>query len=346
MYDNDQFDLSRYKWLLPVVAVFIIVTMIFAKGSDDNLKGYTGSEITDSTVSETDSSSKDKHSGVSEETFIYRDTNYMFELEVPVSWSIVNGTGSNVSFIHNATGTQLNITVSDYDPQINNVDERQISEQALTGGFELLEFLKEDNSSYYIAYTNEQYGFIEYTYWDRSSIIKLGFTLDIRYYDDSTISNTIQYIHDSFSWQEQDPIPEELTIVYIPFGNFEIGIMTDWTVGSSGNTILSTNAESTAAVSVSVNETTASPDSISQVEYTNYLAQSHESFMLNSFSNDGSKIQCSGTYILNGVEIDLMQVIYVQNGYEYILSFDTENSETSKMAESIQHIINSFRVFG
>lgn len=342
--DKDQFELSRYRWIIPFVVIVFTVSMIFVKCSSNNLKGYVD-DGADNSSSSTNSSITEEVIELKEDTTMYSDDNYNFRLSIPDSWSKVNGTGSNVSFVNRQTGSQLQVIVMEYDPQINTVDENLLTQQAVSNGMELREYSKPDNSSYYVSYCSSDYGFIEYSFWDYSAIIKLNFCVDIRYYNDETMNKTLKYIVNSFDWTKPDPIPSGIIPIFVSGGNYEFGFPKGWDYGESGDTVYMTNTNGSASFSVTVNEAASSLENISQIDYINYISQSKPDFMLTNFNNDGQKISITGEYFLNGKKINLQQFIIINNGSEYTLSFDTEEEVTSELAVTIQNVINSFKIY-
>lgn len=344
-FNDDQFELSRYKWVIPFVAVILVISLIIIKGSSNNLKGYVENQSSDNSSSSVKDINKDDNIELSENTVLYSDDTYSFSFMIPESWSKVNGSGSDVSFINKQTGTKLQVNVLTYDPQINTVDENFLIQQASANGMEVREYSKPTNSSYFVSYCSSDYGYIEYSFWDYSAIIKLNFCVDIKYYNDEQMNKTLKYIVNSFEWKKSDPIPEGITPKYISYGNFEFGFPEGWNYGESGNTIVMTNQEGSASFTITVNEAAASLENISQIEYINYISQSKPDFMLTNFSNDGQKISITGEYMLNGQKLNLQQYIIVNNGFEYNLSFDTEVAVTSELTVTIQNVINSFRCY-
>ncbi len=340
--DRDQFELSRYRWVIPFVIIVLTVTVILVKCSSNNLKGFVDDKNEQSS-SLADTSSVEEIIELKEETSLYSDDTYNFTLSIPVSWSKINGTGSNVSFVNRQTGAQLQVIVMNYDPQINSMDENLLTQQAVSNGMELREYSKPTNSSYSVSYCSSDYGYIEYSFWDYSAIIKLNFCVGIKYYNDEQMNKTLKYIANSFNWAMADPIPAGIIPIYVTNGNYEFGFPEGWDYGESGNTIYMTNKEGSASFSVTVNEAASSLDNISQIDYINYISQSKPDFLLTNFNNDGQKISIMGEYFLNGKKINLQQYIIINNGFEYSLSFDTEEDVTSELAVTIQSVINSFK---
>ena len=177
--DRDQFELSRYRWVIPFVIIVLTVTVILVKCSSNNLKGFVDDKNEQSS-SLADTSSVEEIIELKEETSLYSDDTYNFTLSIPVSWSKINGTGSNVSFVNRQTGAQLQVIVMNYDPQINSMDENLLTQQAVSNGMELREYSKPTNSSYSVSYCSSDYGYIEYSFWDYSAIIKLNFCVGIK----------------------------------------------------------------------------------------------------------------------------------------------------------------------
>lgn len=344
--ENDQFELSRYKWVIPFVVVILIVSLIFVKCSSNNLKGYVESSSLNDSSSQADKSTlEDQVLNISESTSLYQDEDIHFSLEIPESWTKVAGENNNVSFIDKNRGTQLNITIKGYDPSINTVDEDLLQQQASAANMTIREYDKTSNSKYSVSYTSSKYGYIDYVYWDYNTVITLSFMIDGKYYNDSDVNKTIRYIHQTFNWVTENPIPDDLQMAYLSYGNFEFGFPKDWNYGESSDTIMITNPEGSAAITISVTEAASTLEAVSQVDCVNYLSQIKPNFILDSFSNTGTMVTCTGTYQMNGTKLNVQQYIMVNNGYEYTLSFDTEAEVTSGLTTTIQKVINSFRCF-
>ena len=84
--DRDQFELSRYRWVIPFVIIVLTVTVILVKCSSNNLKGFVDDKNEQSS-SLADTSSVEEIIELKEETSLYSDDTYNFTLSIPVSWS-------------------------------------------------------------------------------------------------------------------------------------------------------------------------------------------------------------------------------------------------------------------
>lgn len=343
--DKDQFELSRYKWIIPFVVIILIISLFFVKCSSENLKGYVDSSSVTDSSSVSSKDSNDELIILNEETVLYEDPEIHYSFQIPKSWVKISGTDNNVSFVDKKLGTQLNVSVSAYDPAINTITEDVLRQQASSSDMEIREFKKDSNSNYAVSYNSYNYGYIDCVHWDYNTIITLNFMLDIKYYNDSDVNKTIKYIEQSFNWITENPIPDDLQLAYFEYGNFEFGFPADWNYGESSDTIMITNQEGSAAITITVTEAATTLENISQIDCVNYLSQIKPNFMLDSFSNTGNMITCTGSYQLDDVKLNVQEYIMVNNGYEYTLSFDTESQVTSDLAVTIQKVINSFRCF-
>ena len=348
MYDdNDQYELSRYKWIFPLVVIILIVSLLLVKCSNNNLKGYVDSADESKGTEEITSSTGnlDADPVMEEESVLYSDEELGVSFSVPESWTKLLGEGHTVTFIDKKIGTQLNFTAVNYDPTVNMISEESLYQDIVSAGMEPREFKKDRFDEYSVSYVNSKYAYIEHTIWDRSMILTLSFTFDVNYYNDTKLNNMVQFIIQSVNWNKTYPIPDDLQLLYQEYGNFEFGLPKNWSYGESSNTILMTDPTQRAAITITVNEAATTLDNISQVDFVNFLAQTREGFMPKSYENDGTVIKCTGTYYNSDTLYNIQQYVMVANGYEYILSFDTDAEMTSDLAVTIQNEVNTFRIF-
>ena len=342
--DNDQFDISQYKWLIPVAISILMISLILVKCSGNTLQDYTDSSSRESS-SITDSKEDSSEITINEETNQYANDKMNFSLSIPASWAKINGKDENISFVDKKTSLTLYININAYDPTINNINENSISLQAENAGYSLNEFKKEKNNNYSVAYNDNKFGYVENYYWDKNNIIMLKFQIPINLYNDTDINNKVKFIANSFNWETENPIPENIFLKYYETGNFEFGFIKGWNYGESSNTILSTNKDNTASISITVEESNQDLSQVSQVEYSTNLSQSKNNLIINTFNNDGTTIKCTGSYTQDDQNVNLQQYIIASGQYIYTISFDSYNSVTSELSTDFQNVINSFRYF-
>ena len=346
MYDDsEQFDLGRYKWLIPIVVIILVAAFFLVQCSTNNLQGYVDSSSVAETTASASSELDESVQKIADPTYNYVNDALHYSIDVPEAWAKVLGENNEISFIDKRNSVQLRIFSQAYNPQINRVSYDSCQVQAAQSNMELREFKQITTSSYAVSYATKDYWYLEYVYWDYTSILTLRFTIPTQYSNDTTVMQTVKYVNQSLIWNRERAIPEDLQLIYSDMGSFEFGLPVGWTFGSSGGTIIATAPDGTASFTVSVTEATMELSQISQVDTLTYLQQSKPGFNMESYTNNGTILEVRGTYNLNGKPIDLHQYVKVQNGYEYTLIFESENQVTSSLAVTMQNVINSFGYF-
>ena len=104
-------------WIFGIVAV-LLLSILFAftsnRQASDTLDVYTGEETMQNTYVEPDQKKPDI------DTVIYVDNANNFSLNIPAEWTEVTQDGFE-TFIHQASGSSVQIQVLPYDPVLNDV---------------------------------------------------------------------------------------------------------------------------------------------------------------------------------------------------------------------------------
>ena len=315
--------MTTYKKIMIVTCVLLIVTVIMTltgnKERNDILPVYTDASETMIT-----DESKTESVTVEYEPNIYVDNQTGFSIEVPNDWTHVEQNGVQ-SFIHAPSGSAVRIETSPYDPSVNQVNESTASASLSEQGYAFVG-LNKANTGYELSYRDYKdatYDYIEEVYWDRQTIVTITCVFNDIYYD--KILPYYQKILSTFAWDRADAIPEGYYLYYDDTMRCEIGVPSEWSVGTADNTIYITDDETGAVIAVTAAESEVSSlSSLNANEMAPYVSNGRNGYIMSSFSANDKSAVATGTYIQNDVLLQCTDYLHVGNGILYSISTSYE----------------------
>lgn len=248
-----------------------------------------------------------------------------FTINIPSDWTKVIRNG-NDNFIHSPSATSVSINISEYYPEINNIDESIVSTNVANSGYGFVSFMKTSTSSYEAIYQdldNNTYDYIEEVFWTKDKIVTLTFTVNDTYYN--KMADYFNAIYNSFKWNEdQNIIPDDIMLIYIEYGDFEFALPISWSVGIQDNAIYATNSDNTAQVVITVIENPLSLDSVTAYDITNLLQpQRPNGFILQYVSNSVNYLKAAAQYYNNdGINMENRTYLFANGVFLYTVQFD------------------------
>ena len=248
-----------------------------------------------------------------------------FTINIPSDWTKVIRNG-NDNFIHSPSATSVSINISEYYPEINNIDESIVSTNVANSGYGFVSFMKTSTSSYEAIYQdldNNTYDYIEEVFWTKDKIVTLTFTVNDTYYN--KMADYFNAIYNSFKWNEdQNIIPDDIMLIYIEYGDFEFALPISWSVGIQDNAIYATNSDNTAQVVITVTENPLSLDSVTAYDITNLLQpQRPNGFILQYVSNSVNYLKAAAQYYNNdGINMENRTYLFANGVFLYTVQFD------------------------
>lgn len=276
------------------------------------------------------------------DTYINSDLEISFDF--PLSWQQVIKDG-NITYIA-PDGTYLMFQKSSYHPQLNNATELSVQNDLLASGLELLSFDRLTTSSILLFYQGKNICSYEYVIWDRQSELRLIFS-----YDEETNTDyqaLIKHIFDSLHWIQQDPIPEDLLLIYNEVGNFEFAVPVDWNINSTSTEAFSARNSTTGAIlTITVAETDlVTLQDITQIQYSTEAIQSRGSLFIRQYAATDKQITAESVYSQQGEQMFLYHIISLgNNGYQYEFLLDAPLSTGESDYQIIQNCLKFFRIF-
>ncbi len=258
------------------------------------------------------------------ETEIYTDSENNLSIAIPVGWQQVTKDGYP-TFVHSESASSLQIQVMDYDPEINNITEDSISLTVADNGYTFISYSRLDNSSYellYQDYQNSIYDYIEYVTWDRNKIVKLycvfndeNYTKIIPYYENSI---------NSFAWSKESEIPEGYYIFYDAYDEFEVGMPSDWNVGTADYAIVSMDPNSNASLTITMSGYTGTVSDMGSVDVSSVTSSGKNNYIMQSFDAYGENGVVRATYVVDNVQMQNVTYIDTDGVNIYFLDFTYE----------------------
>ena len=326
------------RWYIWVVIVIVVSFLISASGKKrltvfDPEKGdseYTVEKQTEKPIV----------------SFTYLNDKINLSLEIPEGWERIVKDGYD-TFVHAASASSVQVQVLDYYPAINNTTDQTLAETYAPLGCELTEFAFTGNNSYYDIYqkagTSGITDYIEQVLWDRSHVVKVLATINDQNYQ--KLSREIWYVMDNISWACEDPVPEGCYLAYMPYGDFEVALPSDWILERSDAALFGYNEENGSSVTVTVLDDPAFLDTITEIDYADFLSQGKQDFILNGFYPSPTYIYGEATYNKNGVQAAVMQAYYATGTYQYIITYEFPVELADAYYEPILAAIDATRFF-
>ena len=329
-------------WFLIVAGVMLAIFLTIATGNK-TLDVYTGLDRDDSgrVIEQEEETEKPFDSQA------YVNPTVGLALQIPTGWTYVKKSGFD-TFVHSATGSSVQVQVMEYYPMVNNATAESLYQTYAEMGLELTEFQQLGDSSYYVVYKgNAMDGvtdYVERVMWDRDHVVKIVFTFNENNYE--SLQSEIWGCFDSAQWPGENPIAEGVFLHYSPYGDFEFGVPSGWTLTQPDeNYFYAALDGANASMSAEVLEDSTLMSNFSQVDYANYVGNGRSNFALTQFQQDDSSIYAEGTYYVGDVQMSLMQY-YLANGvYHYVVTYECPTEIGEEIIPIGRNAVGMTRVF-
>lgn len=207
---------------------------------------------------------------------------------------------------------------------VNNVNYESLSASYSERGLELTEFEFLSNNSYYIIYKENGVSgitdYIETVIWDRKHVVKVVVTFNDNHYE--RLQDSLWYCIDSIAWEYEDPIPSDFYLHYQLYGDFEYAIPLNWSVGETENSIYAYDENTDVSLTINVLNDTTLLENISQIDYSNFISNGRENFILTQFIQNENSLYGEATFINNEVQMSMIQEYYANGKHHYILTYE------------------------
>lgn len=273
----------------------------------------------------------------------YVDNENNIALYIPVGWSkaIQNGI---TTYICPKDSSTLYIEITDYNPAISNLTVEQLQQTTEKNGESLSSFQRLSNTALYYEYEASGIVYSVLSQWSLDKTITI--TSAIQSTALSSYSEMLEFIFNNVVWDSQSSIPAGFIMYYNSFGNFEFGVPDTWNYIIEDGIFYLINEETAAVISVSVTETAATFESVSQIAFASVLGQGRSNFILRSFTNTGTIIQAEASYSSNGQSYIIIEKILCTGMYQYDFTFTGPEAYYSQDGQVFETATNLFRVFG
>lgn len=336
-YGNPQHSTTNRKWIIAVV-VFVLISLIIIYNQQDDapLDAPTGAGV--SSVAPSEEVEKDKI-----ELDFYENEKHSYKIGVPNDWTKVVKDGCD-TFVHSPSATSVQVQVFDYSPALLFVNQDSVAAELSSAGYQLSNFGWTKANSFSSIYTKaDDFVYSEITTFDREKAIRLYFVIDQTYVN--KVTDFIAVIIDNFKWEPKNPFPAGTVPKYSEYGSYEFVYPEKWNTAISGNAYLAQDPTSGATMSISANQSNATYESMSNIDYVKFASNGRPAYVLKSFTGDKHIIYAQGTYNANNVPMVLVQYLIATGKYEYTLTFDVPQTSYQALAGTIQDIIQTFRIY-
>lgn len=304
---------NQNPWIL-FGGIIIILSVLFTMCSQhkqDTLELYDETDVITTAEITTEEKVID--------TFIYENTEYGFTLEIPKGWEKVIQDGYD-TYIHTPSSSSIQIQIFPYDAAINNTSQESVSTDVVQKGYTLVSYNRISPSSYELMYQKEKtYDYIEEVKWSRDCIVKL-----VCVFNDENYTKIYPYYEksiNSFQWNTDDIIPDDVYLYYSSIGDFEFAVPVDWTLGTANASYVAVNADNTAQLTVTVSENQNLLSDLTATDMTNFLITNKNAFMLREFSTGTTSARAVASYN-NGNPTTNKTFLFANGQYWYCLQFD------------------------
>lgn len=325
---------KKNPWII-LGGIIILTSIIFTMW---NQKKQNTLELYDeqNVVSATEITTEEKNI----ETFIYENSECNFTMEIPAGWEKVIQDGCD-TYIHTPSSSSIQIQIFPYDAAINNTSQESVSTEVVQNGYTLVSYNRISSSSYELMYQKDNtYDYIEEVKWSKDYIVKL-----VCVFNDENYTKVYPYYEkslNSFQWNTNNIIPDELCLYYSSIGDFEFAVPIDWTLGTASASYVAVNSDNTAQLTVTVSENQSLLSDLTATDITNFLITNKNAFMLREFSTDKTSAKAVSSYN-NGNSCTNKTFIFANGKYWYCLQFDYI---TGSLDESMPDVyIKYFREF-
>lgn len=332
----------RYIFRKNIVLILIIITILLAllislfQSANTNRPAYIDSENSNSISAIPEKSAEDY------DLITYFEEKENYTIYVPQGWKKAIQEGHPV-FVNPTDGSTLSIELIDYSPQISNLTEEKLSQELSAKGGEIITFQRNGNTSYQMIYVLSGYVYMTYSEWSYDKTFSVLAILQESVYD--TYKESIAYIFSHISWEKTNPVPENFLLYYNAFGNFEFGVPSGWDMVIENGSLYLTDSETSATIGVSVVETAATFEGVSQITFANVMGQGKSGFILRNFINTGTIIQAEASYTQNGEPWVMVEKILCNGTYQYTFALACPASAYTDIGGYFETATSLFRTF-
>lgn len=279
-----------------------------------------------------------------EETKSYSTTLYLtdnFSIPYPTGWTPVND-GNICQFIDTATATTIELSLRQYTPSLNILNEPSVASNLSNNGYELSKFTKLSNCCYRAEYHKDRVAYIETVYWDYNNMYTVLGKYKPEYYN--SVYDLITYCSDHFEWKG-NIIPLGYHVNYYPDKGFAPTIKDSWGVTEDESTVYINDSEFGTYIEITTYNTAEDYSDVTQLMLTEYSSIGKENYIQSSFSNTGDKITSVATYTINGEKVEQYQYHIATGERQYKINIEFYNSQAENVYNSVQIFIDNFRYY-
>lgn len=253
------------------------------------------------------------------DTYAYINPIYGFSLELPVTWRQYSD-DSVLYLVDQESSASIKITGTDYYPSINNRTLESVSEELVEAGYTFLNFSRISENHMELIYQdkgNKTFDYMDEIFWSRSDTLTLSCVFED--HDLDAAIEDLKLIVNSFTWQDENAIPEGYCLYYSDLGAFEVGIPSSWGVGTGDGYIVASDTVNGSNYTVRAIESKDGLNDLTALDVTNQLNQGQPNFLLQSFTTSEEEAHASARY-LYGDQWILIHMELIANGqYQYSL---------------------------
>ena len=271
----------------------------------------------------------------------YQSTSLPYVIEVPSDW-VQGEEGNTVSFFHSADGANISISEMDYFGGVNNITEETLISDIGEQG-ELLHYDRYNNK-YYAAYAIDNVVYLEETIWDRNNVIRISCTYPAEsndYYEP-----LCTYVIDSFNWQWEDPIPEDIFIYYNEYGNFEFGVPISWEYYIDDSGVFIAKSPNSSVMQCRITEGEFNFGNTDAETYFKDLIAGSQQHEITYFENKGNYI--TGDLVLldeSGLQYHVVSTQVQNNSFLYTFIFMATTDYYEEDGAAYSKALSLFRIF-
>lgn len=323
--------------LLGAIVIITALAVMF-QPKEDILPVYTGSDpVSEASIQE---------SSIVVESIEYKDEETGFTMPVPKDWTKVIKSGYP-TYIHSPTKTSMQIVKTDYTPRINNDSIEGLTNSIQQSGYEVGEVKFFSSSAYYYSYYKQnshgEYDvYCSFVMWDLEHIYSINVVVSETYYQ-----QMLPYIQNSLTnvkWESKSNIPSDLNITYVEFGNFSFAYPVDWSIAANDNAIVVSENNNQGVITVKSTQNAVDYSKISQVQYSQYVSNGRQNFIMKQYANDGHTIHGEAVYYVNGVQYGIYQYLISTGTFEIEITLDCTMSAANQILPVFQKTMKYFHV--
>lgn len=306
--------------LLILIVLFTAGFMLYSNHSQKNiLDVYTKS---DKIAAESMTEEKEE---LVIDTVPYVDEENHFSINIPEGWKKIENK-DEVLFVHQESGSSLQIVSEEYVPTINMQNEESMSYDITQQDYTFHSFTKISTSNYEVIYQDQStttYDYIDEVFWNTEKIIYLKCC-----FNDLNYENILPYyqkIIDSFCWTKEANdlvIQDEYAVYYNPNMRIQFGVPVTWNYADTETTFSASDEETGSSLNVYSLPCTEDFKTLTGTDVANQLNDNFSYFAMNSYTNTDTSAHAVCSYNNGGNTITREAYVFVDGSYAYFLVFD------------------------